>query len=171
MDCLRSFNFLVSGQSNFTGTDVKTWFVGAQEFWSYTRSSSVSTFEIQGFKNVNVYGVDVIGNVSTLPQAAAGGCIPSDWSISISLDGFVPLVGGQVVVAPNDYNMTLNQNNLKTFDLGRYKTNVNLASPIESVKTIRLTNLRANGSGGQTAGNLNLQYIFNVVVYFKYEGE
>ena len=171
MECLRSFNFLASGQSNYTGADVKTWFVGAQEFWSYTRSLSLSTFNIEGFKNVNVYGIDVIGNVSTLPQAVLGGCIPSDWSISLTVNGFVPLVGGFVTVTPNDYSMTIDQANIKSFDLGRYKTKFSLGSPIESVKSISISNLSANGSGGQTAGNLNLQYNFNVIVYYKYEGE
>jgi len=171
MECLRSFNFLASGQSNFTGADVKTWLDGTQRFFTYTRSGALSTFTVQGFKNINVFGIDVVGNVGSLPAAPAGGCIPSDWSIQISVNGFVPLVGGSVVASPNGFNMDIDQAKTKLFDLGRFKPTFNLASPIESVTSIQINNLRVNGTGAQTNGDLNLQYIFNVIVYYKYEGE
>lgn len=71
MECLRSFNFVASGQSNWSGTDVKTWFVGAQEFWTFNRTGS-SIFTPQGFKNIDVYGVDLVGNFGTIVGAPAG---------------------------------------------------------------------------------------------------
>jgi hypothetical protein len=171
MECLRSFNLFFSGQANWTGSDVKTWFVGAQEFWSYARSGALSTYNVDGFKNINVYGLDLIGNIGTLPSAPAGGCIPSDWSVQIEVNGFVPIIGGSVEASPNGFNLDIDQTKIRFFDLGRFKPNFNLASPIESVKSIKIRNFRANGTGGQTSGNLNLQYGFNIIVYYKFEGE
>lgn len=171
MDCLKSFSINAAGQTNFSGVDVKTWFVGAQEFWSFADTSGGSRFNVEGFKNVNVYGIELIGNVGTLPNSPTGGCIPTDWAISVSLDGFVPIIGGAVRVTPNFYSMSTTQSAIQAFDLGRFTPKFNLASPIESVKSITISNLRANGGGGQTAGNVNIQWNFDFVVYYKFEGE
>jgi hypothetical protein len=171
MDCLKSFNFSAAGQTNFSGVDVKTWLVGTEQYWSFADTSGGSRFNIEGFKNVNVYGVDVVGNISTLPNSPTGGCIPLDWSISVSIDGLAPIIGGNVRVTPNFYSITTNQANIQAFDLGRYKTKIDLASPIESAKSITLSNLRANGIGAQTLGNVNIQWILDFVIYYKFEGE
>ena len=169
MDCLRSFNFFASGQSNFVAPDVKTWFVGAQEYWAFQRNGS-STFKIQGFKNINIYGVEIIGNIGPQVPIALGGCIPTDWGVDISINGKIPLIGA-VIQPLNDFNITDNVFIANNFLLGRFNPNVNFESPIESATSISITSIRANGSGGQTAGNLNLQYTFNFIVYYKFEGE
>jgi len=169
MDCLRSFNFVAQGQANFVAPDVKTWFVGAQEFWAFERNGS-STFTPRGFKNINVFGIDLVGNIGTQVVPLLGGCIPTDWNATIRINGQLPFIGN--VIAPtNDFNFDASSPNSNIFALGRYNPNVKFESPIQSVSSIELTSLRANGSGGQTAGNLNLQYFFNFVVYYTFEGE
>jgi hypothetical protein len=169
MECLRSFNFVASGQSNWSGTDVKTWFVGAQEFWTFERAGS-STFTPQGFKNIDVYGIDLIGNFSTIVGAPAGGAIPTDWNVSLNINGTLPLLGG--VIAPtNFWNITDSSPSANNFQLGRFSNKAVFASPIKSVTSFEITGIKANGSGGQTAGNLNISYFMNFIVYYKFEGE
>ncbi len=169
MDCLRSFNFFASGQANWTAPQAKTWTVGLQEFWAYQRFGS-SIFQIQGFKNINVFGIEVIGNVGTLPLSPTGGCIPTDWSVDISINGKVPLIGG--VIAPlNDFNITDNVFIANNFNLGRFNPSVQFESPIESVTSLTINSIEANGTGAQNVANLNIKYIFNFIVYYKFEGE
>lgn len=169
MDCLRSFNFLASGQANFVAPEVKTWFVGAQEFWTFERSGS-STFSPQGFKNIDVYKIEVIGNFGTYVVPVLGGAIPSDWSIRIKVNGLPSLLGG-VVAVTNDFNINITPSNTSSFDLGRFKPSVEFTSPFKSVTSFEITKISANGTGGQTAGNVNLQYNLNFVIYYKFEGE
>jgi hypothetical protein len=169
MDCLRSFNFIAAGQSNWVAPDVKTWFVGAQEFWSFQRNG-LSTFSPQGFKNIDVYGIEVIGNIGTLVGAPLGGAIPTDWSTRISINGQLPVLGG-VIGGTNNFNIDTASPNANLFELGRYNPSVNFASPITSVSSIVINQIKSNGTGGQTSANVNLQYSFNFVVYYKFEGE
>ena len=99
MDCLRSFIVNIRQVGTFTGTDVKTWFVGAQEFWA-VEAPRISIFNVQGFKNVDIYGVDVIGSVQTQKAAAIGGCVVNDWAFELLIDGSLPLASGLVQVSP-----------------------------------------------------------------------
>ena len=169
MECMRSFNFIAGGQANWVAPDIKTWFVGAQEFWSFERNG-LSTFFPQGFKNIDVYGVEVIGNIGTLVAAPLGGAIPTDWSTRISINGQLPGLGG-VIGGTNDFNIDTSSPNANLFELGRYNPSVDFSSPITSVSSIVINQIKSNGSGGQTAANVNLQYSFNFVVYYKFEGE
>jgi len=173
MDCLRSFNLYSQNTfaPNYTGPEVKTWTTGTQIFWSFSHIGQLSTFNIQGFKNVNVYGIELIGNVGTNVAAPSGGCIPTDWYLQIQVNGFVPIIGGSVVASPNFYNLSTAQSNVQLFNLGRFNSKFMLASPIESVSSIAINDLTANGTGGETLLNLNIQSVFNIVVYYKYEGE
>lgn len=169
MDCLRSFNFIATGQSNFVAPDVKTWTAGAQEYWSFERNGT-STFSPQGFKNIDVYGISLIGNVGTLVAAPLGGAIPSDWSARLSINGQLSQLGG-VIASTNDFNIDNSSPNANAFELGRFMPYVKFSDPIKSVSSIVLNQLKSNGIGGQSAANINLLYVFNFVVYYKFEGE
>ena len=169
MDCLRSFNFIAAGQANWVAPDIKTWFVGAQEFWSFERNG-LSTFSPQGFKNIDIYGISVIGNIGTLVAAPLGGAIPTDWSVRLSINGQLSQLSG-VIGVTNNFNIDNSSPNANLFELGRFQPNVKFANPIKSVTSIVLNQLKSNGSGGQTAANVNLQYSFNFIVYYKFEGE
>ena len=74
MECLRSFIVSIDQAGTFSGADVKTWLLGGQEYWALEKYG-FSSFEIQGYKNINIYGVDVIGQVQTQKAAALGGCV------------------------------------------------------------------------------------------------
>jgi hypothetical protein len=169
MECLRSFNFIAVGQANWVAPDVKTWTAGAQEYWSFERNGS-STFTPQGFKNIDVYGISLLGNIGTLVAAPVGGAIPSDWSVQLSINGQLPQLSG-VIGVTNDFNIDNTSPNANLFELGRFNSNLKFSDPINSVTSIVLNQIKSNGTGGQTVANLNLQYSFNFVVYYKFEGE
>jgi len=169
MECLRSFNFVIGGQANFVAPDVKTWTSGTETFYTFERNGS-STFTPQGFKNIDVYGVSVIGNFGTFNIPVLGGAIPSDWAVRLVINGQYSLLGG-VIQPTNDFNLANNVSNINTFKLGRFKPDLKFGDPIKSVSSFQIIQIESNGTGVQTAGNVNLQYLLNFIVYYKFEGE
>lgn len=170
MDCLRSFIVSIDQVTTFSGTDVKTWFVGAQEFW-VVEKAGVSTFVPEGFKNIDIYGVDVIGNVSTQKAAATGGVVVQDWGFEILIEGQLPLVSGTVTTSPNYWNIQTTTTGTRTFALSKNTNSLKFADPIGSVKNINFEVLRAQGVGGQTAGVVSLDWDLSFIFFYKYEGE
>jgi hypothetical protein len=171
MDCYKSFNFQVDTNGNQTGTSVKQWTVGVdQTFWSVTTGTS-STYNIQGFKNINVHGIDVIGSISTLTGAGIGGVIVNDWNIDVSLTGQIPIIGSTITAAPNFYSISNTSVQNSTFPIGKYSNSIKFASPYQSVTSIILGNTYATGTGFQTAGSVNLYWNLNFIVYYSFEGE
>lgn len=170
MDCLRSFIVDIKQAQTFVATDVKTWLLGVQEYW-VVEASGLSSFKTEGFKNIDIYGVDVIGSVQTWKTAISGGCVVEDWAFEILIDGQLPLVSGTKEASPDDWNIQLATNGTKTFAVSKFNNSVKFASPISSVKFINFEMLRAQGVGGQTAGAIALDYDLSFVFYYKYEGE
>lgn len=170
MDCLRSFIVSIDQVTTFSGTDVKTWLLGVQEYW-VVEKAGVSTFNVQGFKNIDIYGVDVIGNVSTQKSAAIGGVVVEDWAFEILIEGQLPLASGNIATSPNYWNIQTSTVGTRTFALSKNTNSLKFADPISSVKFINFENLRAQGVGGQTAGTVSLDWDLSFIFYYKYEGE
>jgi len=171
MSCLKSFNFNANANSNFTGAQVKTWStVGGPQYW-VINTGLLSTFNIQGFKNVNIHKFEVIGNVQTLVGAPNGGVIVEDWDWIIFLNGQQPLISGNITASPNQFNIGLGPVIGNTYEIGKYSPCVTLSSPIESVKSIQIQSLKAQGYGGETAGNVNVSWDVQFIFHYTYEGE
>jgi hypothetical protein len=118
MDCLRSFSFRTFINTNLTGANVKTWTAGAQEYW-LASAGTASTYNIQGFKNIDVYGIDVVGNIQSIQSAALGGAIVEDWGIEVFINGQPPLPGGFITTSPNFYSISTDNNLNRYYNLGR----------------------------------------------------
>jgi len=171
MDCLRSFNFRVNANTNLT-SNLKTWSNGLNNhYWAANSGSLGSQYNIEGFKNINIYGIDVIGSVQTLPTAGNGGVIVNDWSIDVLINGQQPLVGGTITTSPNFYGINTASLANKVFPLSKYSNSLKFADPFESVKNINLQDTNASGIGWETSLNVNLFWNLNFVVFYKFEGE
>jgi hypothetical protein len=171
MDCLRSFNFSTRTNGNFT-TGVKTWNTGSNNhFWSADISSLSSTYNIEGFKNINVFGIDAIGSIQTLTAAGLGGVIVNDWNIDITLNGQRPIIGGNVTAVPNSYSLSTTAVANNVFPISKYSNSIKFAEPFQSVTSIELGGTTASGFGWETSTNINLLWQFNFIVHYKYEGE
>ena len=169
MDCMRSFSFLTSSNENAVAPEIKTWGLAPQNYWLFSSTNPTSTFNIQGFKNVNVHSIEAQGVVSTLITGTEG-IIVNDWDWSITVNGQNPLINGNITVAPNGFSIQTQGIN-PTFVLGKYSPKFTFADPIQSVSSIQLTQLRASGIGAQNLANINITYAFNFIVYYTYEGE
>jgi hypothetical protein len=173
MDCLRSFSFSTNLITTLSvGVDLKQWSIGNNHYWQAITNGATATpsiYEIQGFKNIDVYGIDVIGDVQTQTNTIIDGVIVNNWNIDVSVDGQQPLVGGVTTGGFYAIDSTLPDNNI--FAIGKYTNSVKFASPIISAKSIILGRTRLSGIGYQSVGAINLFYKVNFVVYYKFEGE
>lgn len=171
MDCLRSFSFRVNTNTNLSGGNVKQWTTSAGNHYFSVNAGTASTYNIQGFKNIEVYGIDVLGTIQTLVGATNGGVIINDWSIDVLISGQQPLVGGTVTTSPNYYSIDATSPSNRIFSLSKFNNSLKLASPITSVQFIQLGSTYATGFGYQTLNDINLHWNLDFVVYYKFEGE
>lgn len=171
MECMRSFNFQVDSNDTMTGGNISQWTTAdGQHYWS-ANGGTASTYNISGFKNIDVYGVDVIGSISTLTTSGVGKVIVNDWNIDFLISGQSPLVGGNITASPNYYSINATTPFNRIFPLGKYSNSLKLAEPIKSVKFVQLGSSYASGFGYETLGAINLYYNLNFIVYYKFEGE
>jgi hypothetical protein len=172
MDCLRSFSFGVNEIKTITGApDLKQWATGAaQHFWQ-VNTGTTSQYNIQGFKTIEIYGIDVLGGIQTQNNIAINGVIVNDWQIDILIGGQNPQIGATVTGAPNFYAIDTNLPENRIYSLGKFNPSVKFASPITGTTFIQLQKTKASGIGYETLGSINLWTRFNFIVYYKFDGE
>ena len=170
MDCLRSFVIGMQNASTYSGGDVKTWTVGSQVFWALNESGT-SLFNFEGFKNVDVYGIDLIGGVGTQQAASIGGVIVNDWNFEVRIDGNLPLASGKVQAIGNFWGITTEAYTTKVFRFSKNTNSLKFSDPIQSVKNLEFLLLRTEGQGAETTGTVSIDYDFSFIVFYKYEGE
>lgn len=174
MDCLRSFNFSVNLTSTYVAPDIKQWTTGGGEhYWQVSNitAPNSSRYNIQGFKNIDVYGIDVIGTIGTQANVPINGAIINDWIIEVLIDGQQPQIGANIPGVPNAYALDLANPDNNVFPLGKFTPSLKLESPYASCKFIELQRFSAQGIGWQTAAALNLGLRFMFVVYYRFQGE
>lgn len=168
MDCLKSFTIYTNSNENASAPKSDIWGAVHGGYWIYN-NGGISTFTIQGFKNINVHGVECQGDLSCLINTG-NSVIVQDWAFDIQINGQNPLVSGTVTAAPNNYNISPQAQN-PIFSLGKYNSKFMLASPIQSAKTLTINGLRASGFGNENAAVLNIAWNVNFIIYYTYEGE
>jgi hypothetical protein len=173
MDCLKSFNFNAKVQGyviSSVGTTIKTWTLGVQEYFVFD-APGTSVFNVAGFKNINIFGCKVVGNVQANIANVTSGCVLEDWNILVRLNGQSPLISGTVDPLSNFWSLTTSGNEANTFELGRYTPSINFNSPFQSVTSIEIIGIKGQGYGGQTLGSIVLDIDLNFVFDYQYEGE
>jgi hypothetical protein len=171
MDCLRSFNFSIANQSNYgLAQGFLYWQIGTQHFWTLDISSAVgSKYNIQGFKNINVFGIQLTGDINSTPQTAPFQCIVQNWSLGLEIVGQNSSGVGNIS-ALNPFAM-INQPTNPFFRLSKFQPCITFESPIQSAKEINIKNLFVDGIANQTVLSAQIGYVINVTVFYKFEGE
>ena len=171
MDCTNSFviNSTQSALFTSTGGEFITWNVGTNRFWQVsTIFSSATDLNIQGFKNINIWGFDIVGDVTSNGLDAAS---IHDWRTNLSIIGQQPAIGNQILPYPNALNINTDINLINNYSLSRYKTKCELSSPIQSVTQIKFNSFEFDGTGNANLTGVNLRWKFTFVFYYTYEGE
>ena len=168
MECLQSFSFYSSGNDaigSFEG--LNSWGTLASNGWIVNSLGTSSAFNIEGFKNINVYGIDLVGFVGAKNGGNYGGIV-TDWAFTLQLNGNQNQVSGNITPSPNYFAITTNSQNVV---LSKLKPSIQFAYPIQSVKSIQIDELYATGTSLETLGSLRIAWSVTFVVYYKYEGE
>ena len=172
MDCLESFTINIRGNNLLGVPPIQNWSdPSGIRYFSLDTIGNLSRYNIEGFKNINIYGVDVIGSVQHHVPSAAFGALITDWSFQIELAGTLPLVSGTVQGAPNYWNIIANGTEPKIYRLSKNTNSVKLASPIQSVKYIEFQGLFCQGQGVENVNAIEFEWHFDFIFYYKYEGE
>lgn len=172
MDCMKSFNFSIANQSNYGAAQgFLYWQIGTQHFWTLDiASASGSKYNIQGFKNINIFKIELTGDINSSPQFAPFQCIVQNWSLGLEVIGQNSQSAGNVLAAPNPFAMI--EQPLNPFiRLSKFQNSISFVSPIQSAKEINIKNLFVDGIANQTLLSAQISYVINVTVFYKYEGE
>ena len=171
---MKSFSIKIV-QSVLAGSNgtCRTWGTPGEYFWSaaIVPSAQNSFYNMEGFKNVDIYGVSVVGAIignATSPNKCA---VVTDWSFQIGLDGTNPLISGSKVVSPDGYNIITSGVNLDYVNLSKNNNVINFASPIGSVKQIVFDTIFCQGIGAEFLNDVAVSYNLYFTFYYKYEGE
>ena len=172
MDCLRSFNFSIANQSNYTtAMGFLPWAVGSQNFWTLDiLDPSGSKYNIEGFKNINIFKIQITGDINSTPQNAPFNCIVQNWSIGLEIVGQNSSSAGSVLSSPNPFTMIAQPIN-PFFRLSKFQSSIEFETPIQSAKEINIKNLFADGIANNSVISAQIGYVINFTIFYKYEGE
>ena len=172
MECMRSFNFSITNQSNYgLAQGFLYWQIGTQHFWTLDIPGSQSSkYIIQGFKNINIFKIEMVGDVRSSPQFAPFNCIVQNWNIGVQVIGQNSQSTGIVQTAPNNYSM-FEQPLDPAFMLSKFQNSISFPSPIQSAREINIGSLYADGIANNTATSAQISYGITFTIYYKYEGE
>jgi hypothetical protein len=167
MDCLRSFNITLDQVINFTtaGTNVRTWNTVNQHQWMVLDNVTDSRFNVQGFKNINLYGIKMQGYCSTIITGTSG-AIVEDFGFQMVIGGQSPILGGSF--SPNGYSATITN---QPINLTKFNSKFEFSTPIQSANFIEIGTFFAQGYGWQTASDISLSINATFIVYYDFEGE
>jgi hypothetical protein len=167
MECLRSFSFRAVASGDFT-TQVNVWGLAPQNYW-IVNSVGLSQYNIAGFKNINIFKIEAIGDVITT-LGSSNKALVQDWNWIVRINGNQSSIGNNI--GGNDYLIS-NQINNPEIMLSKLNPKIEFIEPVTSVKSIELITLNASGIGAQNIAspsiNLNWNMVFNC--YYRFEGE
>jgi len=172
MECMRSFTLSLNSNFTFDINNFKPWNIaGPVKPWTVELGigsvfSTQCDFNIQGFKNIDLYGVKLVGDCypTYLPAGRKG--LVENWGLDMELQGNPAIIGGNFGI--DNYGFVQGSNYIT---LSKYLNHYELADPIKSVTEIKIVNLTASGYEFELATNLNLTYFFTLIFYYKFEGE
>lgn len=169
MECLKSFNFLVVNQLNEPTPEFYTWTIGGENFWIYKSTNTASSLIVQGFKNINVYKIELSGDVYTesSPSGVAG--LVNNWNVITTVDGQNSnLTSGNIITGGfNMIQQPLNPNLIFT----KFQRSICFETPIQSASKITIESIYADGIANQSAASVKLAWWFNFSVFYTFEGE
>lgn len=169
MDCMRSFTLNINQNFVFNNTVFTEWnTVGTVLPWTMFDGSASrkSDFFVEGFKNIDVYGVSMVGIVYPLLAPAQKQALVQDWGVSLTLEGTQPLING--FYGTNTFNASQGG---RTVFLSKYQNEYKLIEPIQSVKKISIAALTASGIQNESGLSVDLTFDVALIVYYKLEGE
>jgi hypothetical protein len=171
MDCLRSFNFALANQSNYDASlGFKYWQINSQHYWLIDQSLPNVKYLVQGFKNINVFKIEVSGDVNSSPAFVPYEALVQNWKWDLQVVGQNSTNVGILAPAQNPGYMVIQETN-PSFRLSKFQPSIEFETPIQSAKEIIFTNFYCDGIANKTTTSAQVGFVINVTVFYKYEGE
>ena len=171
MDCLRSFNFTLRNQSNYGASEgFLYWQINSSHYWLIDQSLPNVKYLVQGFKNINVFKIEMTGDVVSSPAFATYEALVQNWKWDLQIVGQNSTGVGTLAAAQNpDYMITQETN--PNFRLAKFQPAITFETPIQSAKEITFTNFYCEGIANKTTTSAQVGFVINVTIFYKYEGE
>jgi hypothetical protein len=162
-------NTLVSAANS----TIRTWGTVGQYYFSAktTPTNTPSIFNIEGFKNVDIYGVSVVGGVQGNSASVNACAVIEDWFFTIKVLGQVQLISGSVSTTSNGFNINTVTPDINFIALSKNSNSVMLSTPYQSVSSVSFESLKTQGIGAEFLNVVSLDYDLYFTFYYKYEGE
>ena len=171
MDCLRSFNFALANQSNYDASlGFKYWQINSQHYWLIDQSLPNVKYLVQGFKNINVFKIEVSGDVNSSPAFVPYEALVQNWKWDLQVVGQNSTNVGILAPAQNPGYMIIQETN-PSFRLSKFQPSIEFETPIQSAKEIIFTNFYCDGIANKTTTSAQVGFVINVTIFYKYEGE
>lgn len=169
MDCLKSFNVALNYSKGYEdGIISAIWSTNGGGY--FINEANFIEYKIQGFKNINIYGVKMNGDV-TSDITTFYNNIVKDFSVQLKLIGQTPIIGNTFSNGGEFYNIEFEGENTKIFLLSKYNSCLDFATPYQSVTSLRWENLRVSGTNLQNNTTVAIDVKLNFTFYYKFEGE
>jgi len=174
--CMNSFQIRLQGASTIASgdpaTSIRTWGTLGQYYFSldWTAGGTGSIYNIEGFKNVDIYGAGVSGIVQGYSVSTNKCAVVTDWGMSVALNGNPPLIAGKTSTV-DAYGIVTTGTGVCRYLLSKNTNLISLNNPISSVKSISFFNFHVQGIGAEFLNQISLYYDLNFTFYYKYEGE
>ena len=178
MDCLRTTNLTFAGTiantSAIVGSNVSFWLDYSAKLTGFIAQLPLvnCSFDPQGFKNIDLYGLEVIGFVSN-NNSAGGNFICTDYSLLTKISGQFPILGGTFGVGV-PFQMVQGQGASNGFSFTKTHSKIVFNTPIKSVSQIFCSDLTIEGTAPTLLGitqEISFDYTFDIFVHYKFEGE
>lgn len=171
MDCLRSFNFALANQSNYDASlGFKYWQINSNHFWLIDQSLPNVKYLVQGFKNINIFKIEVSGDVNSSPAFVPYEALVQNWKWDLQIVGQNSTNVGILAPAQSPGYMIIQETN-PSFRLSKFQPSIEFETPIQSAKEIIFTNFYCDGIANKTITSAQVGFVINVTVFYKYEGE
>jgi len=169
MDCLKSFNVGLKYHNTYSVSDIsKIWTTNQGGY--FINDPNFIEFNLEGFKNINIYGVKMNGDITSDIDGSANNLV-RDFSIQLKLNGQTPIIGNSFASGGEFYNIFFTGENTQIFLLSKYNACLDFATPYQSVRSLSWENLRVSGSNKQSNTEVSVDVILNFTFYYKFEGE
>lgn len=171
MDCLRSFNFSLRNQSNYDASNgFLYWQIGTQHFWLIDQALPNVSYLIQGFKNINIFKIEITGDVNSSPSFATYSGLVQNWKWNFTVEGQNSTSVGILAPAQSPDYMVIRSVD-PDFAISKYQRSITFETPIQSAKRIDIRNFYCDGIANQNITSIQVGFYITFTVFYKYEGE
>ena len=180
MDCIKSFtafsNTIITLNTS-GGDSIRSWnlpLTGENQFIAVIDASGVgSRLNIEGYKKIDVYGIDIVGSVLCPQSGTFASYLVHDWFFDVAVVGQSSPISAKTTLT-NPFQIQVNKNPITRFSLGKYINQAKFSSPITGVSEIQFSTLTfqgINATGFPPTESIRVQIELAFNIHYRYDGE